>query len=72
MMASARRSCGWLNGPQTGVVLAGRSQDGETRIACAVLAVIKAGGRAAVVVPHGLMHQWQREGECWACRPPSR
>ncbi|MEO7892567.1 MAG: helicase-related protein [Vicinamibacterales bacterium] len=48
--------------PQTGVVLADEVGTGKTRIACAVvLAVVKAGGRAAVVVPHGLMHQWQRE-----------
>jgi len=26
-----------------------------------VHAVLEAGGRAAVVVPHGLMHQWQKE-----------
>ena len=38
--------------PQTGVVLADEVGTGKTRIACAVvLAVVKAGGRAAVVVP---------------------
>ncbi|MFH1739028.1 MAG: SNF2-related protein [bacterium] len=49
---------------QSGVVLADEVGTGKTRIACAVVrAVLKAGGRAAVVVPHGLMHQWQKEAE---------
>jgi hypothetical protein len=48
--------------PQTGVVLADEVGTGKTRIACAVVhAVLEAGGRAAVVVPHGLMHQWVLE-----------
>lgn len=48
--------------PHSGVVLADEVGTGKTRIACAVIqAVISAGGRAAAVVPHGLMHQWQYE-----------
>ena len=48
--------------PKHGVVLADEVGTGKTRIACAVVqAVLDAGGRAAVVVPHGLMHQWQKE-----------
>lgn len=48
--------------PQSGLVLADEVGTGKTRIACAVVqSVIKAGGRAAVVVPHGLMHQWTGE-----------
>jgi helicase-like protein/SNF2 domain-containing protein len=47
---------------QRGLVLADEVGTGKTRIACAVVdAVLEAGGRAAVVVPHGLMHQWQQE-----------
>ena len=47
---------------QDGVVLADEVGTGKTRIACAVVhAVLAAGGRAAVVVPHGLMHQWKAE-----------
>ncbi len=47
---------------QDGVVLADEVGTGKTRIACAVVhAVLAAGGRAAVVVPHGLMHQWEAE-----------
>lgn len=48
--------------PTSGVVLADEVGTGKTRIACAVVhAVLEAGGRAAVVVPHGLMHQWVAE-----------
>ncbi|MGV3520267.1 helicase-related protein [Luteitalea sp.] len=48
--------------PQSGVVLADEVGTGKTRIACAVVhAVLEAGGRAAVAVPHGLMHQWIAE-----------
>ncbi len=48
--------------PQSGLVLADEVGTGKTRIACAVVhAVLDAGGRAAVVVPHGLMHQWIAE-----------
>ena len=48
--------------PQSGVVLADEVGTGKTRIACAMVhAVLEAGGRAAVVVPHGLMHQWKAE-----------
>ncbi|WP_375757293.1 helicase-related protein [Corallococcus exercitus] len=48
--------------PESGVVLADEVGTGKTRIACAVVhAVLDAGGRAAVVVPHGLMHQWNAE-----------
>ncbi len=45
-----------------GIVLADEVGTGKTRIACAVVqAVVESGGRAAVVVPHGLMHQWVDE-----------
>ena len=55
---------------QHGVVLADEVGTGKTRIACAVVqAVIEAGGRAAVVVPHGLMHQWQHEARVLGMRP---
>lgn len=48
--------------PESGLVLADEVGTGKTRIACAVVhAVLEAGGRAAVVVPHGLMHQWIAE-----------
>jgi hypothetical protein len=48
--------------PESGLILADEVGTGKTRIACAVVhAVLEAGGRAAVVVPHGLMHQWQHE-----------
>lgn len=48
--------------PHSGAVLADEVGTGKTRIACAVVhAVLDAGGRAAVVVPHGLMHQWVAE-----------
>ncbi|MCY1072919.1 helicase-related protein [Archangium lansingense] len=59
-----RASLTWMTErlPQSGVVLADEVGTGKTRIACAVVhAVLEAGGRAAVVVPHGLMHQWQHE-----------
>jgi hypothetical protein len=47
---------------QRGLVLADEVGTGKTRIACVVVhAVLEAGGRAAVVVPHGLMHQWVAE-----------
>lgn len=48
--------------PKSGVVLADEVGTGKTRIACALVkAVLHAKGRVAVVVPHGLMHQWQKE-----------
>jgi hypothetical protein len=59
-----RASLAWMAErlPQSGVVLADEVGIGKTRIACAVVhAVLEAGGRAAVVVPHGLMHQWMAE-----------
>jgi hypothetical protein len=59
-----RASLAWMAKrlPQSGVVLADEVGTGKTRIACAVVhAVLDAGGRAAVVVPHGLMHQWISE-----------
>jgi hypothetical protein len=62
--AGQRASLGWIAKrlPESGVVLADEVGSGKTRIACAVVhAVLKAGGRAAVVVPHGLMHQWLAE-----------
>ncbi len=61
-----RASLAWMSGrlPQSGVVLADEVGTGKTRIACAVVqAVVNSGGRAAVVVPHGLMHQWQHEAQ---------
>jgi hypothetical protein len=62
--AEQRASLGWMANrlPAHGVVLADEVGTGKTRIACAIVhAVVAAGGRAAVVVPHGLMHQWKRE-----------
>lgn len=59
-----RASLAWMAKrlPQSGLVLADEVGTGKTRIACAVVhAVLDAGGRAAVVVPHGLMHQWIAE-----------
>jgi hypothetical protein len=48
--------------PHHGVVLADEVGTGKTRIACAVVhAVLEAGGRAAVVVPRGLLHEWIKE-----------
>lgn len=54
-----------------GVVLADEVGTGKTRIACALIdAVVRAGGRAAVVVPQGLMHQWVAEaGKLGASTP---
>ena len=47
-----------------------RGGTGKTRIASAVVhAVLEAGGRAAVVVPHGLMHQWQQEAHILSMPP---
>lgn len=51
-----RASLAWMAQrlPQSGLVLADEVGTGKTRIACAVVhAVLDAGGRAAVVVPHG-------------------
>jgi|GEM_PF-250392 len=59
-----RASLAWMADrlPHSGVVLADEVGTGKTRIACTVVhAVLEAGGRAAVVVPHGLMHQWIAE-----------
>jgi hypothetical protein len=59
-----RASLAWMAErlPQSGIALADEVGTGKTRIACAVIhAVLDAGGRAAVVVPHGLMHQWIAE-----------
>lgn len=59
-----RASLSWIADrlPDRGIVLADEVGTGKTRIACAVVrAVIAAGGRAAVVVPHGLIHQWETE-----------
>lgn len=59
-----RASIAWMADrlPHGGLVLADEVGTGKTRIACAVVhAVLEAGGRAAVVVPHGLMHQWVAE-----------
>lgn len=58
--------------PQSGVVLADEVGTGKTRIACAVVhAVLEAGGRAAVVVPHGLMHQWTAESRKFRANCPA-
>lgn len=58
--------------PQSGVVLADEVGTGKTRIACAVVhAVLEAGGRAAVVVPHGLMHQWTAESRKLLANSPA-
>ncbi|MGK4007035.1 helicase-related protein [Sorangium sp. So ce1036] len=58
--------------PQGGVVLADEVGTGKTRIACAVVhAVLEAGGRAAVVVPHGLMHQWNAESRKLRANSPA-
>lgn len=58
--------------PQSGVVLADEVGTGKTRIACAVVhAVLEAGGRAAVVVPHGLMHQWTAESRKLRANSPA-
>jgi hypothetical protein len=62
--AGQRASLSWIASriSESGLVLADEVGTGKTRIACAVVhAVLKAGGRAAVVVPHGLMHQWVAE-----------
>lgn len=58
--------------PKSGVVLADEVGTGKTRIACAVIhAVLEAGGRAAVVVPHGLMHQWIAESRKFRAASPA-
>ena len=58
--------------PRNGVVLADEVGTGKTRIACAVVhAVLEAGGRAAVVVPHGLMHQWIAESRKLRANSPT-
>lgn len=45
-----------------GVIVADEVGTGKTRIACAVIrAVLACGGRAAAVVPRGLMHQWRKQ-----------
>lgn len=69
-----RASLGWIAKRigQHGVVLADEVGTGKTRIACALVhAVVAAGGRAAVVVPQGLMHQWKAESRALGDeRPP--
>ena len=62
--AGQRALLAWIANllPTGCVVLADEVGAGKTRIACAVAhAVVEAGGRAAIVVPHGLMHQWQTD-----------
>ena len=50
--------------PTRGLVIADEVGTGKTRIACAIIAaVVNCGGRVAVVVPPGLMHQWQKEAK---------
>lgn len=69
-----RASLTWMaeHIPQSGVVLADEVGTGKTRIACAVIhAVLEAGGRAAVVVPHGLMHQWSAESRALRAASPA-
>ena len=47
---------------QPGVLIADEVGLGKTRIACAVMdAVMDAGGSVAVVVPAGLLYQWDKE-----------
>jgi superfamily II DNA or RNA helicase len=74
--AGQRASLAWIAQRigQHGVVLADEVGTGKTRIACALVhAVVEAGGRAAVVVPHGLMHQWRTEsGALGEGRPAPR
>ena len=62
--AGQRASLTWIAKrlPHSGLVLADEVGTGKTRIACAVVrAILQAGGRAAVIIPHGLIHQWQHE-----------
>jgi len=69
-----RASLAWMAErlPRSGVVLADEVGTGKTRIACAVVhAVLEAGGRAAVVVPHGLMHQWTAESRKLRANSPA-
>lgn len=48
--------------PRHGLVLADEVGTGKTRIACVLVdAVLRSGGRAAVVVPRGLLGQWRDE-----------
>ncbi|WP_298068788.1 SNF2-related protein [uncultured Mailhella sp.] len=48
--------------PQNGVILADEVGMGKTRVAaCLALAVQKAGGRVAILVPPGLGYQWNEE-----------
>jgi hypothetical protein len=71
--AGQRASLMWMAdrfAQQRGLVLADEVGTGKTRIASAVVhAVLEAGGRAAVVVPHGLMHQWQQEAHILSMPP---
>ena len=59
--------------PKNGVIIADEVGMGKTRIVVAVIdAVVKAGGRVAVVVPPGLGYQWNdelREGGVTAVPP---
>lgn len=58
--------------PESGLVLADEVGTGKTRIACALIhAVLDAGGRVAVVVPHGLMHQWATESRKLRANSPT-
>lgn len=69
-----RASLAWMAKrlPQSGLVLADEVGTGKTRIACAVVhAVLDAGGRAAIVVPHGLMHQWIAESRKLRANAPA-
>jgi hypothetical protein len=62
--AAQRRSLRWIAArlPSHGVVVADEVGTGKTRIACAVMrAVFECGGRTAVAVPAGLIHQWTAE-----------
>ncbi|WP_244237041.1 DEAD/DEAH box helicase family protein [Corallococcus llansteffanensis] len=48
--------------PRHGLIVADEVGTGKTTIACAVIkAVLAEGGRAAVLVPRGLIHQWRAE-----------
>jgi len=73
--AGQRASLCWIASriSRHGVVLADEVGTGKTRIACALVrAVVEAGGRAAVVVPHGLMHQWTAEAKSVNASEPKR
>ncbi|WP_377807937.1 DEAD/DEAH box helicase (plasmid) [Azospirillum sp. A29] len=59
--------------PHHGVLVADEVGLGKTRIACEVMAaVMECGGRTAVVVPPGLIYQWEAEFERFITMNPRR